>query len=71
VTDKPPLSLMQWIRENLTEPPKCDECEGQVRTEDDAGGALHLFRQHLHTCSAHKGLERVVIAPGDLPGTHG
>jgi hypothetical protein len=67
MTDKAPLSLMQWIRENLTNRPKCEKCETRVRIDDKSEGVLHFYLRHVSPCS---GLESVTITAGDLAGTH-
>lgn len=67
ITGKTPLSLMPWIRKNLTDLPECEKCGVRARKEDRPGGEMHLRLQHVSPCS---GLEVVNVIPDHQAGTH-
>jgi hypothetical protein len=67
MTDKTPLSLMQWIVDNLPELPACKECGARAYTQEPPGGGLKLRCDHRLPCSPV--VEIVDIVPGELTST--
>ena len=71
MTDETPRTMMEWFFDNPPEPPPCDACGAEAYSRPEAGGVLHLRRQHLHTCPTEWGTEIVIISPGSKTSTLG